>query len=67
MGDIELEKNITDDILTDEDNLLNSTQDILSKGLKIKSDSLQDDIKNMNEGKVKKSELAIIKDIDLKK
>ena len=47
MGDIEINQESTDDILTDEENLFNSTQDIYSKGLTLKSEYLYDDIKKI--------------------
>ena len=40
IGDAEIVEDIADDIFTNDDNLLNDTQDILSKGCILKSENL---------------------------
>ena len=49
MDDTEIIEDITDDIFTNDDSLLNDTQDILSKGWILKSENLHDDIKKFTQ------------------
>ena len=66
MGDTGEDGDIcTDDILLNEESLLNSTQDIVSKGLLLKSDSLNDDIKRIVKYVQPSKRSAMVKKLDV--